>query len=721
MRKIFAAFLAFFAFAFIVKAEIPVLNVHDIMQISADSLNVGSQRSTYQGQTVYVLGVVDIPTVVDLAKGNGRPIMYAGARWMVFLRDTNFALNQNSGVCIVQNDTTSAAAQNTNMKQLQRGTVVKVKVKVTNYPADSPIGATQLDVQTDEAIEVIEDNLRTNFPAEPKVALSEFYTAATPNFLTGAKYAGMKVEMNNLTVLTNTPSIIFVDQAGNQIYMRDGQSAYYTTFDVVGTFNKVKDLPPGIVVSKLVGYITSNKVNGVTIPFMIVPALPGDLVVDPNSMPPSLKIQNVRTSAFPKSIDNVPFNLIATKGAADIDSVNIYYKTNIDNTLKVIPATKVIDSLYSVSIPATTADEYVVSYYAKVVDKTAKSARVPVQGYNYYRAMNRNPKIKDIRENFYGNGGTAYVGYPIEIEGVVTMDLMDQNAANTSPRVYIQDDTVAYSGIYLNGVKNGKVRNFRRGDNVKVSGVIKDTLYLSFIDINVANDDLAVKTTETKTIAPKKLDSTKYFYNNNYTLAEPWESMLLQFDNITVVDTNADGTANYGEFTVVNDFMYGQSKQSSSILRILTNGTGYVGGNTSLGTGSTQTIGKTVLPKGTTIKSVVGIMFYDHSNYKLTPRNNEDLTDILDVEVETVNNSNIEVYPNPSSSLINAKVNIEKAGNAIISIIDITGREVISQSFEAIEGLNNLPVNIESLNNGSYILQIKSGTKVESHKISVVK
>jgi hypothetical protein len=59
-------------------------NVRDVQFVHDTSLAVGNDKSIMIGDTVTVIGVVMIPTVVD-PTFDRRPIMWAGARWQTYL------------------------------------------------------------------------------------------------------------------------------------------------------------------------------------------------------------------------------------------------------------------------------------------------------------------------------------------------------------------------------------------------------------------------------------------------------------------------------------------------------------------------------------------------------------------------------------------------------------------------------------------------------------
>ena len=81
---------------------------------------------------------------------------------------------------------------------------------------------------------------------------------------------------------------------------------------------------------------------------------------------------------------------------------------------------------------------------------------------------------------------------------------------------------------------------------------------------------------------------------------------------------------------------------------------------------------------GTVFKKITGIVHYNYEEYKIMPRENSDL-EISDSLIVIPETSELLIYPNPSKSTVNFKLNesIFDQGNVKIEIIDINGRTVM--------------------------------------------
>jgi hypothetical protein len=74
------------------------------------------------------------------------------------------------------------------------------------------------------------------------------------------------------------------------------------------------------------------------------------------------------------------------------------------------------------------------------------------------------------------------------------------------------------------------------------------------------------------------------------------------------------------------------------------------------------------------------------------------------------------VIPNPAHDNMNLKINSLKGGNAEIRVLDISGKEVMVQTAEIFPGSVILPINLQSLVKGSYMVEIRLGNDAITRK-----
>ena len=82
------------------------------------------------------------------------------------------------------------------------------------------------------------------------------------------------------------------------------------------------------------------------------------------------------------------------------------------------------------------------------------------------------------------------------------------------------------------------------------------------------------------------------------------------------------------------------------------------------------------------------------------------------------NSSQVTLYPNPSTGSTTLLFATEsEVLNVSVSIIDITGRVVSTESMTVNSGLNQYQLNTGSLNSGVYFIQLNAGTNTTTHKL----
>ena len=78
------------------------------------------------------------------------------------------------------------------------------------------------------------------------------------------------------------------------------------------------------------------------------------------------------------------------------------------------------------------------------------------------------------------------------------------------------------------------------------------------------------------------------------------------------------------------------------------------------------------------------------------------------------------VYPNPVRENMNLVLNPGKSGNAVVTLLDISGRVVMNRRFDVqAEDLNTLQIPVSGLPSGIYMLKVQAGTNVVSRKVVV--
>lgn len=88
------------------------------------------------------------------------------------------------------------------------------------------------------------------------------------------------------------------------------------------------------------------------------------------------------------------------------------------------------------------------------------------------------------------------------------------------------------------------------------------------------------------------------------------------------------------------------------------------------------------------------------------------------VELRRGESSNIiSIAPVPATDILNIELNVIEAQNINIQLFDISGKEVLNQNFDVTTGLQNLPINIQNIAAGVYMLNVTGLNDVSTHKV----
>jgi hypothetical protein len=87
--------------------------------------------------------------------------------------------------------------------------------------------------------------------------------------------------------------------------------------------------------------------------------------------------------------------------------------------------------------------------------------------------------------------------------------------------------------------------------------------------------------------------------------------------------------------------------------------------------------------------------------------------------IQSNDNSNISIYPNPVHQILNVDFLSNHSGPLQIKVLDQMGRIIINKNTNAVQGKNIIPINVSRLQKGIYYLIINGSSNNSTHKFMV--
>ncbi len=261
--------------------------------------------------------------------------------------------------------------------------------------------------------------------------------------------------------------------------------------------------------------------------------------------------------------------------------------------------------------------------------------------------------IYDIQFTTNPSGDSPEDGNVVLTGGIVT--------AHHANGYYIQAGTGPFSGVYVQDNMNA----VSRGDSVTLSATVNEFFNFTRLE-NVTgftvvssgnNEPAATNIPNTGDVNAEQYEGVKVMTTGEVTNDNYGFGMFQIFDNST-------------DSTLVDDVIYQYIATNGQVLQ------------------------------------VTGVVEYSFSEYKILPRDANDITDVT--SVEELIRVNLEVYPTITST----SVTVEASNNAAYQVVDMTGKTV--QSGSLVNGFNT--INLESLSTGIYFIKANNAPTVKVMK-----
>ncbi len=714
----------------------PHYTIRQLQEVSHDSLLLADtlqrtntrwtlQVSPHFHDTVTVTGVVVTPAKVInftslgynlLVADTGSPNIWAG----LFVRP-NISSTSNPG------DTSLAIAWGLSAGSPEAGDVVTLTGWLDEFPLNDMVSSTQIVPIYTQPLDIGPNPAPV--PPHQLRPVSDFniggFPSGTIRFSTGEPYEWMRVTLTNLVVAsyvnpTNGTFNLVDLTTGNMIATMDA-SKWFTLRghrDPASTYV----LPAlNTQVDTIRGYITTNSGAEAARGYRIAPLLPGDIKYGVALQQVSLHRRN---PVVVTSDSAARLSVKVTRGGSGIASVQLKYSVN-NGPFLTLPMV-LSDTTYKAQIPAQ-PDTTFVRYYIRTVDSLGNevkfcssaldgSASDTLKGFFFYRVTNRTLTIHDIQYTPYLNGRSPYQGAVVSIPGIVTADTANIGftAASTggTSSWYMQTGTQPSNGIWFVGLLDS-LASLRNGDSALVTGTVAEDFDVTRLQ-NVSKRPTVYSTGHTGP-APIEFPTSNFGASsgNGNPAAEPWEGMLVQFNNVAVEDTAPVFNEQY-EFTV-ND-----GSGAVLVRRDGKNNYSQIAADTAAG--------KIWLRRGAHISYLRGIMYYSFNRYKIVPRTNADfgtITSVPYIEHEPGLPKHLALaqnYPNPFNPTTTIEYSLPAQDIVTVRIYNVLGQEVKTLVNE-VQSPGEYKVHFDagSMASGLYFYSVRAGQSTQVKKMLLLK
>ncbi|MEI6123439.1 MAG: T9SS type A sorting domain-containing protein [Bacteroidota bacterium] len=88
------------------------------------------------------------------------------------------------------------------------------------------------------------------------------------------------------------------------------------------------------------------------------------------------------------------------------------------------------------------------------------------------------------------------------------------------------------------------------------------------------------------------------------------------------------------------------------------------------------------------------------------------------LDVETLDNNTISIFPNPSlNGIVNLQINSTTSTDVFVSLINMVGQEILNQNYSIKSGSNLISLDLKSNQDGIYFIKFKQGDNIITRKI----
>ncbi len=718
-------------------AQYPRVTIRQIQQVSAESLLVADglqnnkparwtlQTAPLSAHTPRVTNDTMIITAVCVVPA--KVLTFNQSGFTMLLADTGSAYPWGGIFARVNNAVDTNQAITDGILNVARGDIIQIYGWVAEFPTTNMNSLSQFNIVAGKPITII-GSQTVQTPVRKTVGdfYNGIFSGGTVRYSTGELYEGLYVELVNLQVnfRVNTTRGTFsaVDLSGNEITMYDA-SKFFTLGHgtIVGppdtTWQRIYP-QVGTLIDTLRGFITT--VSGSESPrgFRIAPVYRNDYVSRGIRLPTIS--QHRRNPIIVPSDSAGRISVRVTRQTAAVTLVELFYSIN-NGAFTALPMT-LSDTTYKANIPQQAQNTFV-KYFVKATDSLnntiilansalSGAAADTSRGLFFYTVLNRPLTIQDVQTTPFKNGRSGYLGASVSLNGIVTGDTANiKLAAAGALPYYMQMTNQPWSGIWFYDTLSA-LRLLRNGDSVTVTGTVGEQFDVT--RIQAITTPPVVHSTNNTIPSPLVLTTGAFGPNvsNGAASAEPYEGMLVRFNNVTVTDV-APIFSDPTEFEI---------DDGSGPILIRRDGT-----NTFSNVPADSILGRTILRVGNRISYVQGLIYFAFNRYKIVPRRNTDYGTVTGVEIE--HDPTVPAvyaldqnYPNPFNPTTVIEYSLPNQKPVTLKIYNVIGQEVRTL-VNQVQAAGKYRVKFEgaSVASGVYFYKLEAGEFSQVKKMLLLK